>query len=160
MLLQTVYGTLVNGCRIWKNCLAQLHGGKMYPGSFQDLWLDIKNWDHYQNVDSLHGGCNRGLPKRKPVFDSPKGIIWPSYCHEVCFWKRLGHDVLLCRLPRYNFSERREHLTIQLSYKHSFNTCTNLERIALTSLSHLLPPTRWLNCRFCNKSKNKTGANV
>ena len=110
--------------------------------------------------ERTHGGCNHGLPKRKPVFDSPKGIIRLSYCHEISLRNRLGHKVLLCRLPRFNFWARGEHLAIQLSHKQSFNTHTNLERIALTSLSQLLPPTRWLNCGFCNKSKNENEGNV
>ena len=110
--------------------------------------------------ERTHGGCNHGLPKRNPVFDSPKGIIRLSYCHEINLRNRLGHKVLFCKLPRLNFWERGEHLAIQLSHKHSFNTHTNLERIALTSLSHLLLQTRWLNCRFCNKSKNKNEGNV
>ena len=110
--------------------------------------------------ERTHGGCNHGLPKWKPMFDSPKGIIRLSYYYEISLQNRLVHKVLLCKLPRFNFCARGEHLAIQLSRKHSFNTHKNLERIALTSLSQLLPPTRWLSCGFCNKSKNENGGNV
>ena len=99
-------------------------------------------------------------PKAEARVQLPKGIVRLSYCHEISLRNRLGHKVLLFKLPRLNFWARGEHLAIQLSHKHSFNTHTNLERIALTSLSHLLLPTRWLNCRFCNKSKIKKGGNV
>ena len=37
------------------------------------------------------------------------------------------------------FFAQGEHLGIQFSHKHGFNTPTNLEKIALKSLSHLLP---------------------
>ena len=99
-------------------------------------------------------------PKAEARVQLPKGIVRLSYCHEISLRNRLGHKVLLFKLPRLNFWARGEHLAIQLSHKHSFNTHINLERIALTSLSHLFPPTRWLNCRFYNKSKNKNGSNV
>ena len=102
-------------------------------------------------------GSLSGSPCSTP---SSKGIIRLSYCHEINLRNRLRHKVLSCKLPGLNFWARGKHLAIQLSHKHSFNTHTNLERIALTSVSHLLPPTRSLNCRFCNKSKNKNGGNV